>query len=51
MYTPLYSDGFDTLSAQPNSPNEVITSRSQIIMMIFAVRSIGKCTPVATQMR
>lgn len=36
-------DGFDTLSAQPNSPNDVITSKSQIIMMIFSVRSIGKC--------
>ncbi len=37
-------DGFDTLSAQPNSPNDVITSKSQIIMMVFSVRSIGKCS-------
>ena len=37
-------DGFDTLSVQPNDPNETITSKSQIIMMLFAVRSIGKCT-------
>lgn len=37
------SDGFDTLSAQPNSPNDVITSKSQLIMMVFSVRSIGKC--------
>ena len=36
-------DGFDTLSAQPNSPNDVITSKSQIIMMVFSVRSVGKC--------
>lgn len=36
-------DGFDTLSAQPNSPNDVITSKSQLIMMVFSVRSIGKC--------
>ena len=43
-------DGFDTLSAQPNSPNDVITSKSQIIMMIFAVRSIGKCTNPLMQM-
>ena len=37
-------DGFDTKSVQPNSPNEVITSKSQIIMMVFAVRSVGKCS-------
>lgn len=43
MYSYTYSDGFDTLSAQPNSPNDVITSKSQIIMMVFSVRSIGKC--------
>lgn len=36
-------DGFDTQSAQPNNPNDVIASKSQIIMMIFSVRSIGKC--------
>jgi hypothetical protein len=36
-------DGFDTLSAQPNSPNEMITSKSQIIMMAFTIRSVGKC--------
>lgn len=43
MYACHEVDGFDTLSVQPNSPNEVITSKSQIIMMVFAVRSIGKC--------
>ena len=38
-----YSDGFDTLAAQPNSPNAEITSKSQIIMMVFTIRSVGKC--------
>lgn len=36
-------DGFDTSSANSNSQNEVITSKSQIIMMIFTIRSFGKC--------
>lgn len=36
-------DGFDTLSAQPNSPNDIVTSKSQIIMMGFTIRSVGKC--------
>lgn len=44
MYPQLNLDGFDTLSAQPNSPNESITSKSQLIMMAFSIRSIGKCT-------
>lgn len=38
-----YADGFDTASAGGN-PNETITSKSQIIMMVFTLRSIGKCT-------
>ncbi len=38
-----YVDGFDTSSAQPDSTNEVITSKSQIIMMVFTLRSVGKC--------
>lgn len=49
MYTWSVSDGFDTLSAQPNSPNESINSKSQIIMMIFSVRSIGKCKSFVMQ--
>jgi hypothetical protein len=43
MYIYPYLDGFDTLSAQPNSPNDIITSKSQIIMMAFTIRSVGKC--------
>lgn len=50
MYWCVEVDGFDTLSAQPNSPNEQITSKSQLIMMVFSVRSIGKCTSPSIQM-
>lgn len=52
MYTIQFnSDGFDTLSAQPNSPNDVITSKSQLIMMVFSVRSIGKCNLLSIRRR
>jgi len=44
MYVFIDADGFDTTAAaNPNSPNEAITSKSQAIMMIFTLRSLGKC--------
>ena len=36
-------DGFDTSSAQPGAVNETISSKNQVIMMIFTMKSIGKC--------
>lgn len=39
----LLKDGFDTVSSQPGDVNEVVSSKNQVIMMIFTLRSIGKC--------
>jgi hypothetical protein len=39
----ILSDGFDTVSTQPNDVNEIVSSKNQVIMMIFTLRSIGKC--------
>lgn len=36
-------DGFDTSAAQPGSINEKISSKNQLIMMVFTLRSVGKC--------
>lgn len=49
MYSSLHADGFHTEAAQANGQNETLTSKSQIIMMIFALRSFGKCTPLFMQ--
>jgi hypothetical protein len=38
-----FSDGFDTASAQPGDVNETVSSKNQAIMMVFTLRSIGKC--------
>jgi len=38
-----FKDGFDTVSSQPGGVNETVSSKNQIIMMIFTLRSIGKC--------
>lgn len=46
---PYVVDGFDTSSATSSNsntssnPNDTITSKSQIIMMVFTLRSMGKC--------
>lgn len=40
----MFQDGFDTISSQPGGVNETVSSKNQVIMMIFTLRSIGKCT-------
>lgn len=43
IFNHLKLDGFDTSSAQTGAVNETVSSKNQIIMMVFTLRSIGKC--------
>lgn len=36
-------DGFSTVSGMENNPNENLTSKSQIIMLMYTLRSFGRC--------
>lgn len=44
MYLLLHADDLHSTAAQPANPNEPIALRGQAIMMVFTLRSIGKCT-------
>lgn len=35
-------DGFDT-TAVSNAPNEIISSKNQLVMLVFTLRTYGKC--------
>ena len=43
IFQDIFQDGFDTVSTQPGDVNETVSSKNQVIMMIFTLRSIGKC--------
>jgi hypothetical protein len=49
VYLLLHADDLHSNAAQPTNPNEPIALRGQAIMMVFTLRSIGKCTSPLTQ--